>query len=183
MSTFIHNEPTSLSILQEMKLPQTFLTIAAQSGMPISAEVISALPNAFGAVCLNSSGLENFNEVKPMKRFFEILTDDEHIRSLQDKDVPHLIGNAVDELIRHHPSLKDGIMKEVIAMVNFVVEVGNTVRPEELEQASLRTDKSTDGMIKDDDDDFSKKDKRDTRTVVLVDVVSRVCITKLCFFD
>lgn len=38
MSTFIHNEPTCLSILQEQKLPLAFLT-AANDTLPISAEV------------------------------------------------------------------------------------------------------------------------------------------------
>lgn len=38
MSTFIHNEPTCLTILQEAKLPQTLLE-AISKDIPISAEV------------------------------------------------------------------------------------------------------------------------------------------------
>ncbi|KXS14211.1 DUF913-domain-containing protein, partial [Gonapodya prolifera JEL478] len=48
MSAFIHNEPTSLQILQELKLPQTFLLSIAEH-VPSSAEVVSAIPTAFGA--------------------------------------------------------------------------------------------------------------------------------------
>ena len=39
MSTFVHNEPTSLAILQEAKLPSTFLE-SANDVLPISPEVI-----------------------------------------------------------------------------------------------------------------------------------------------
>ena len=38
MSTFIHNEPTCLNILQEAKLPQMFLE-TVNKGVLVSAEV------------------------------------------------------------------------------------------------------------------------------------------------
>lgn len=38
MSTFIHNEPTCLNILQEAKLPQIFLE-TVNKGVLVSAEV------------------------------------------------------------------------------------------------------------------------------------------------
>lgn len=38
MSSFVHNEPTSLSILQELRLPQTLFEVL-ESGMPASFEV------------------------------------------------------------------------------------------------------------------------------------------------
>ncbi|KAJ3416767.1 hypothetical protein HDV05_000141 [Chytridiales sp. JEL 0842] len=174
MSTFIHNEPTSLSILQESNLPQTFLTVAAGDKMPISAEVISALPNAFGAICLNPPGLQAFNSANPMARFFKILVDDEHIRCIQDKDVPHLIGSSIDELIRHHPTLKDSIMSEILNMVKHVLEVGNTIREDEIDIVSLHVGKpGNDTEAKSDDDELSKKEKKETKTSVLVDVISR----------
>ncbi|KAJ3313229.1 hypothetical protein HDU93_004912, partial [Gonapodya sp. JEL0774] len=49
MSAFIHNEPTSLQILQELKLPQTFL-LSIVDHVPASAEVVSAIPTAWGAM-------------------------------------------------------------------------------------------------------------------------------------
>ena len=178
MSTFIHNEPTSLVILQESKLPQTFLTIACHQDLPVSAEVISALPNAFGAICLNSSGLEAFTaSKKPIERFLDILVTEEHIRSLQDKDVPHLVGNSVDELIRHHPSLKADIMSCIIQMLEKVVEIGNVVHEDELDVTNIHIGKAqnksaTIAVESDISSDIDKK--KETRTALFIDIVSRV---------
>ncbi|KAH9244321.1 hypothetical protein BASA81_018288 [Batrachochytrium salamandrivorans] len=109
MSTFIHNEPTTLSILQESGITRAFLS-AARGDLPASAEVISALPNAFGAVCLNDAGLEEFKRENPLDNFFSVFTSEEHLRTLQDNEVPHLVGNSMDEFIRHHPSLKETVL-------------------------------------------------------------------------
>ena len=80
MSTFIHNEPTSLSILQESGLHLLFLSSLTPS-LPVSAEVISALPNgkfqvnrlAFGAICLNQVGMDAFIAANPIPLFLSLL--------------------------------------------------------------------------------------------------------------
>ncbi|KAJ3049458.1 hypothetical protein HK097_009550, partial [Rhizophlyctis rosea] len=127
MATFIHNEPTSLSILQEARLPQTFLR-TVKEGVPVSAEVVSALPGAFGAVCLNEAGLNMFNEVKPLQTYLDILTDEEHFRSLAENEVPSIVGNSVDELIRHHPSLKAEVLEGIIRILKRVHEIGEEIK-------------------------------------------------------
>jgi E3 ubiquitin-protein ligase HUWE1 len=104
MSTFIHNEPTSLSILQELKLPQTFL-FSIKQHIPFSPEVISAIPTAFGAVCLNQPGLDMYNKVAPMDTFLEVFTTEANLRTLLENDVPQLVGQSLDELMRHQTSL------------------------------------------------------------------------------
>ncbi|KAI8914398.1 hypothetical protein EDD86DRAFT_199252 [Gorgonomyces haynaldii] len=136
MSTFIHNEPTSLSILQEAGLPLAFLT-ACQDELPVSAEVISALPNAFGAICLNAPGLKQFQEQNPLDSYLSNFTKEEHLKSLMDNEVPTLIGNSIDELIRHHPVLKEAVMKSIIKMLEKVVESGKNMKPEPKDRSSL----------------------------------------------
>jgi E3 ubiquitin-protein ligase HUWE1 len=126
MSTFIHNEPTSLSILQEARLPQTFLK-CAKCLLPVSAEVISAFPNAFGAICLNQTGLNAFMECDPMDSFFSVFTQEDHVRTLLDNDVPHLIGNSIDEFMRHHPILKEQIMKSLIRYLESILQLDSKV--------------------------------------------------------
>jgi E3 ubiquitin-protein ligase HUWE1 len=59
--------------------------------------------------------------VNPFNHFLLIFTDDEHIRSLSYNEVPQLIGNSVDEFMRHHPSLKESVMGSIMKMVNRVV--------------------------------------------------------------
>lgn len=128
MSTFIHNEPTSLSVLQENKLPDVFLEVVTQD-FPISAEVISALPHAFGAICLNQQGLDSFKENMPIRKFLEIFTSDQHLRALIDNDVPHVVGRSVDELVRHHPTLKSDVLAAIEVMMKKVFNIGKAMVP------------------------------------------------------
>ena len=119
MSTFVHTEPTTLTILQEQGVVDCFLE-ASKLDLAPSPEVVSAFPNAFGAICLNQSGLDAFIERNPIPKFLEIFTLKQHLPSLLDNDVPHLVGNSIDELIRHHPTTRDIIMKAVVEVVERV---------------------------------------------------------------
>ncbi|KAJ3180597.1 hypothetical protein HDU85_004001 [Gaertneriomyces sp. JEL0708] len=137
MSTFIHNEPTSLAILQESHLPQVLLE-AVMKDIPVSCEVVSAIPNAFGAMCLNQAGLDEFNEVKPMERYLGILIVKENIRMLQDNDVPNVVGSSLDELMRHHPTLKDDVLSAIMSMLRKVVETCTEASPDDMSGTQLQ---------------------------------------------
>ena len=119
MSTFVHSEPTSLAILQEQGVVAAFLK-SSKNEIPPSPEVVSSFPNAFGAICLNGPGLEAFIECNPIPKFLEIFTLKQHLPSLLDNDVPHLVGNSIDELIRHHPTTREMIMKAVVEVVDKI---------------------------------------------------------------
>ncbi|CAG8441327.1 3125_t:CDS:10 [Ambispora gerdemannii] len=122
MATFIHNEPTSLPIMQEARLPQTFLS-SISTEIPTSVDVLQQIPNAFGAICLNAQGLEMFNEANPINKFFTIFTSQEHVRSIQEGDIASHLGTSIDELMRHHPSLKPVAMNAIIDMLTRIVEI------------------------------------------------------------
>ncbi|KAJ6155114.1 hypothetical protein N7470_005680 [Penicillium chermesinum] len=146
LSSFIHNEPTSYAVIAEAGLSRSLL--AAVMGRELNAEekppavepedadpepeseqltqghlqksLLAMLPkkSAFGAICLNSSGLDLFQSSDALESFFEIFESPEHVKCL--KDDPNLVrqlGTAFDELIRHHPALKSSIMSAVIVMV------------------------------------------------------------------
>ncbi|CAI2172902.1 16430_t:CDS:10, partial [Funneliformis geosporum] len=125
IATFIHNEPTSLPIMQEAKLPQTFLKSIVKE-IPASVDVIQSIPNAFGAICLNSQGMEIFTQMNPIDKFFSIFTSTEHLRSLQDGDVASVLGTNIDELMRHHPSLKPSIMNAIMNTLQRILELGRS---------------------------------------------------------
>ncbi|MCO5612178.1 hypothetical protein L7F22_066440 [Adiantum nelumboides] len=55
MATFVHNEPTSLAVVQEKKLPEAFVRFV-EDDIEASYDVICAIPNAVGALCLNQAG-------------------------------------------------------------------------------------------------------------------------------
>lgn len=174
MATFIHNEPTSLNILQEAKLPQAFLK-AINASMPVSAEVISAIPNAFGAICLNASGLEAFNEASPIETYLQIFTEKENLRTVQDNDVPHLVGNSMDELIRHQPSLKESIISALISMLSNVIKLGDFYANEKLDKTVLLLSKSDSPTAELGNKELQKEED----IVIMVDVVSRVRVLSL----
>ena len=171
MATFIHNEPTSLNILQEAKIPQAFLKSIA-STMPISAEVISAIPNAFGAICLNAAGLEAFNSANPIPMYLDIFTDKENLRTVQDNDVPHLVGNSMDELIRHQPSLKEPIISAIVDMLSKLIQLGESYQNEELDKTALHL-AIPDRGLKENKMEIKEQQKEED-IIIMIDVVSRV---------
>ncbi|RAL03966.1 E3 ubiquitin-protein ligase TOM1 [Aspergillus ibericus CBS 121593] len=87
-------------------------------GIMPAAEALSCIPSAFGAICLNASGLDLFKSSDALESFFEIFENAEHVKCL--KDDPNLVrslGTTFDELVRHHPALKSHVMTAVIVMV------------------------------------------------------------------
>lgn len=128
LTTFIHSEPTSLAILQEQKLPDHFYA-AVQKGIDASIDVVSAVPNAIGALCLNEAGLKQFNDNAPaiMSQLFSVLGSDQHARVLAEREHASVFGAAVDELIRHHPSIKPSVINAIKDLVQSVFERGQNL--------------------------------------------------------
>jgi len=94
-------------------------------GIIAAADALGCIPSAFGAICLNSSGLDLFQSSDALESFFEIFENPEHIKCL--KDDPNLVrslGTTFDELVRHHPALKTSIMSAVIVMAARVSLLG-----------------------------------------------------------
>ncbi|KAI1531603.1 HUL4 Ubiquitin-protein ligase [Pyrenophora tritici-repentis] len=92
----------------------------AEGILPV-AEAISTIPPAFDAICLAEAGMKLFQSSTALKRFFEIFESPAHIKALDaDPEMPTMIGNSFDELVRHHPPLKARVlacMSELIARV------------------------------------------------------------------
>ncbi|GAA5804113.1 hypothetical protein HPULCUR_009599 [Helicostylum pulchrum] len=124
-TTFIHNEPTSLSVLQEIKLPQTFLNTFLEYDQP-DCEVLMASVHAFGAICLNSAGLQMFNEAKPLPHFFELMTKPSFVTNPVEVGGVTALGTTMDELIRHHPKLKTEVFMCANQLLLNVIKVGNS---------------------------------------------------------
>ncbi|KAL0955931.1 hypothetical protein HGRIS_002119 [Hohenbuehelia grisea] len=124
MSTFIHNEPTSLATIQEVGLPDAFYN-AIEFGLEGAIEVIQAIPNAIGALCLNEAG-QNQLAGRPsiIPSIFSIFTSERHLKMLLEKENAVLIGTAVDELVRHHPSLKKSVFDALQATMAKIEDMG-----------------------------------------------------------
>jgi E3 ubiquitin-protein ligase HUWE1 len=155
-STFIHNEPTSYSVIAESRLGETFLEAITQKPLPAAkdttentkdtvtiqdsaaeeaepstsslsrgilpvSEAIRSIPLAFGALCLNPSGMELVRQSRALECFFKIFESPAHIKVLESEEpVPSQLGTDFDELIRHQPVLRAEILAAVRGMVDRV---------------------------------------------------------------
>ncbi|KAH9894888.1 hypothetical protein C8Q73DRAFT_645187 [Cubamyces lactineus] len=129
MATFVHNEPTCLPVIQEAGLPEAFYGIVEKGLEPI-IEVIQSVPNAIGALCLNQVGQDQLT-ARPniIPSIFSIFTSEEHQRVLQEKENAVLIGTSIEELIRHHPSLKEKVFIAIKVTMAKIEDFGNAYVP------------------------------------------------------
>ncbi|KAK7053298.1 E3 ubiquitin-protein ligase tom1 [Paramarasmius palmivorus] len=131
MSTFVHNEPSSLTVIQEAGLPETFYK-SLELGLEPAIEVIQAIPNAIGALCLNEVGQAQLS-ARPsiIPAIFSIFTSDRHLKILLEKENAVLIGTAIDELVRHHPMLKAPVFEALKSTMSKIEDLGNAYEPPE----------------------------------------------------
>ncbi|CBQ69976.1 related to E3 ubiquitin protein ligase TOM1 [Sporisorium reilianum SRZ2] len=122
-STFVHNEPTSLAILQEAKIPEVLFD-AIEADIEAHWDVIYAIPNAIGAICLNQAGLDLFNSRPLIPKLFSLFTSERHSKVFQDRDNANAFGAAIDELMRHQPSLKTLVMDSIMRSLDEIHQMG-----------------------------------------------------------
>lgn len=130
MSTFINNEPTSLTILQEIKLPQ-MLYQRLELVIPVSTDVLSAVPNAISAICLNESGLKlTTDHPAILDRLVSTC-----VSTLASDRIAQQTGASLEELARHQPPLRTMIEKSVIKVLDSSLEQARAfVVPEDEQQ-------------------------------------------------
>lgn len=93
------------------------------------AQVIQAIPNAIGALCLNESGqAELANRPSIIPAIFTIFTSQRHLKVLIEKENAVLIGTAIDELIRHHPTLKSAVFEALKSTMSNIENLGLSYR-------------------------------------------------------
>ncbi len=95
-------------------------------------QVIQAIPNAIGALCLNEVGQAQLT-ARPsiIPSIFSIFTSDRHLKVLLEKENAVLIGTAIDELVRHHPILKAPVFDSLRATLSKIEDLGNAFEPPE----------------------------------------------------
>ncbi|SMR44117.1 unnamed protein product [Zymoseptoria tritici ST99CH_3D1] len=88
------------------------------AGILSVGEVMCDIPTAFGAICLNESGMQLFQASGALVKFFDIFLSPAHVRAMEDEgSTAATIGQSFDELSRHQPRLKDQIMAAVFNML------------------------------------------------------------------
>ncbi|TAQ88206.1 hypothetical protein B7494_g3474 [Chlorociboria aeruginascens] len=129
--------PPTLTTLQKPRGP------LARGIMPTS-DTIQIVPLAFGAICLNHAGMKMVQSSRAMESFFEIFESPEHVKCMEgNKDLPVTLGSTFDELIRHHPPLKNTIINAILDMVARVVHLCKTMAEGDRVGAKLWTTDSS----------------------------------------
>jgi E3 ubiquitin-protein ligase HUWE1 len=161
--------------------------------------VIQAIPNAIGALCLNQVGQDQLaSRPSVIPGIVSIFTSEKHLKVLREKENAVLIGTAVDELIRHHPTLKTPVFEAVKSALSKIEDFGNTfVIPEDKKEwyglilASSTTDKNdltpmdvveSEASTSDAQEDMPQEDtheddslrSHDNTVVLFIDVICRV---------
>src|SRR5579859_7598046 len=121
LAVIIHNEPTSYSALHESGLPQAFLKMVA-NGIPATQDLITTIPNVFDAICINAQGKELFSQYN-FDGFFRVFESLEHCKVMTKAHCASDTGAGMDELIRHHPELKDTFLTSLLKMMKHVCKV------------------------------------------------------------
>lgn len=120
-TVFIFHEPSQLSALQDNGLPGVVLNSIISKQIPVTREVLSALPNILSAMCLNARGLQEFIAAEPFDHLFSVLISPSYLPAMRKKkgadpvgDTASNLGVAMDELMRHQPTLRVNIISALI---------------------------------------------------------------------
>ncbi|WFD40296.1 HECT-type E3 ubiquitin transferase [Malassezia japonica] len=132
-ATFVHNEPTLLTTVQEQGVPETFVDVV-QHGLEPNFELLTAATTAIGAFCLNASGLETLTRAGVVQTLVAVLGEERFHKVLLDRDNATMFGSAMDELIRHHPTLKDEMHSRIMAAIHQTLDAASTYEAPEEEE-------------------------------------------------
>lgn len=93
-------------------------------------QVLSAIPTAIGALCLNEAGLKQFLDTRLsiIDKFFEIFQSEKHARVLNDRENAVVVGANFDELVRHHPKLKEPVFQAITKLLEDLYQKGQEVQ-------------------------------------------------------
>lgn len=131
VSAYVFQEPALLSSLQESQLTKDILDAILDKPLPPTREILAALPNTFSALCLNNAGLQAFQARKPFEKIFRVLISPDYLPAMRRRkadlanDTATNLGNSMDELMRHQPSLRADVVTAIINLLKELCELGD----------------------------------------------------------
>ncbi|CAJ0931067.1 unnamed protein product, partial [Mesorhabditis belari] len=128
VTNFVYQEPQQLSNLQQMHLPFVILHSLLRKEIPAAKDVINNMTNTFTALCLNARGLEQLKAYEPFDHVFKIILSLKFITAMKRKrnDMNYVatgIGSSLDDLLRHHQSLRSQMVKSLMRVLNRLMDV------------------------------------------------------------
>ncbi|OQV13392.1 E3 ubiquitin-protein ligase HUWE1 [Hypsibius exemplaris] len=169
VTVYVFHEPAMLTSLQDRGLTDVILQAVLVKDLNANREVLSAIPNICSALCLNARGLQAFVACKPFEKLFKVLLSPGYLVAMRRRrngeghgDMAAGLGAAVDELMRHQPSLRTQAMQDIVKLLNQLCEIGRDssnvcAMSGPVQQGisrQLRPDQSIPGESSDDEDEF-----------------------------
>ncbi|KAI1715515.1 E3 ubiquitin-protein ligase [Ditylenchus destructor] len=129
-TSFIYQEPTQLTFLQDKGLTDALLKSLFNEKFPLSRDLVTGLPSICSALCLNERGLKAFNEHSPLERIFRIIFSTRFVSSLRKRknellEVATGLGTAFDELLRHQPTLRKDLIHAFVKVLDDILAYGS----------------------------------------------------------
>ncbi|EXJ88976.1 E3 ubiquitin-protein ligase HUWE1 [Capronia epimyces CBS 606.96] len=145
---FLHNEPTSYTVISEAGIIQSLLNTVTASqnqsiqtgpksvssepanlpqGIPPVVDAIIQVAQIFSAICLTNVGFELFKASGALEKYFEMFESPAHVKVLNDANILAHLGSTFDEFVRHHPNLRNAVLSAVIVMVARVRHISRSL--------------------------------------------------------
>ncbi|GAB2292986.1 hypothetical protein Dimus_027209 [Dionaea muscipula] len=121
MSETLHKDPTCFPLLQDLGLPDAFLSSVVAGILP-SSKALTCVPSGLAAICLNTKGLEAVKETAALRFLVDIFTLKKYTIAMNEAIVP--LSNAAEELFRHVTSLRSTGVDIIIEIINKVASLG-----------------------------------------------------------
>lgn len=104
-------------------------------------------------MCLNQAGQDQLaSHPSIIPALFSILTSERHLKVLLEKENASSVGSAIDELVRHHPSLRPIVFGALVATLKKIEDLGNAyIPPADIRQWYLLSMQSPQAMQSDPD--------------------------------
>ncbi|XP_030381581.1 E3 ubiquitin-protein ligase HUWE1 isoform X3 [Scaptodrosophila lebanonensis] len=132
VTVYVFNEPSLLSSLQDLGITSVMLKALLQKDVPATREVLGSLPNVFSALCLNERGLFEFLSYDPFDKVLKVLLSPDYLVAMRRRrssdplgDTATNLGNAMDDLIKHHPYLRADATEAIVRLLNELVRLGS----------------------------------------------------------
>lgn len=141
VSLYIHGSPALLTAMQNKGLSGVILSAIFDPDrkIPLCNEFSTAMSNVLTALCLNQNGLQAFVGYKPFDKLFTIFTQVEYMPRLMQQtnyeyatnhhvDNTIQLGKAIDQLIRHQPTLKVPCLNTMVRTLEQLASLGEDKR-------------------------------------------------------
>ncbi|KAH9287706.1 hypothetical protein KI387_031823 [Taxus chinensis] len=124
MNELIHKDPTCFSMLHAAGLTTAFLDAISEGLLLPSSKSLCCIPSGLDALCLNNIGLQEVTERNALQFLVGVFTSRKYLLSLNEGVAP--LANAMEELMRHVPSLRGAGVDVIIEILKKVATMGET---------------------------------------------------------